>query len=227
MIIVANPGKPFELTVKGTPRRHVVLDTYADEIEKAYAAVERPTQMHLLRPVKFTHEGQSFQETITIFSNIAVTGSFISVVVFKIFHECHREVVGLQATWLRNTILHAISTTTVKVDSFVYSNPTICKLASYVEETARGSNPSTEKASNKSAGMQAMAHTYSTGVFGIFLLSACVLVSYARCCDIHNRVGPFPDSASIFGSNVSDITDISSPNRHPYRPIHWLIGCST
>lgn len=56
MIIVANPAKPFELTAKGTPRRHVVLEAYADEIEAVYEAVEQSSQAHLQPPSEFTQE---------------------------------------------------------------------------------------------------------------------------------------------------------------------------
>lgn len=53
MILVASPAKPFDLTAKGTPRRHVVLDTYAQEIHEAYMAVEHSSQSHIPPPVNY------------------------------------------------------------------------------------------------------------------------------------------------------------------------------
>ena len=40
MIIVANTSKPLQLTAKGTVRRQVMINEYADEIAAAYALVE-------------------------------------------------------------------------------------------------------------------------------------------------------------------------------------------
>ena len=36
MILIAHPEKPFAYTAKGTPRRHVIVKTYEDEIESLY-----------------------------------------------------------------------------------------------------------------------------------------------------------------------------------------------
>lgn len=50
MILVADSSKAFELTAKGTPRRHVVLESYEQEIREAYAAVEKSSQTYLQPP---------------------------------------------------------------------------------------------------------------------------------------------------------------------------------
>ena len=40
MIVLAAPSRPFQITAKGTPRRHAVLESYAQDIDAAYAAFE-------------------------------------------------------------------------------------------------------------------------------------------------------------------------------------------
>ncbi len=40
MILVSSPAKPFAFTAKGTPRRHIILADYANEIDAAYAHLE-------------------------------------------------------------------------------------------------------------------------------------------------------------------------------------------
>lgn len=40
MIIVSTASKPFEYTAKGTPRRQLIINSYAEEIKAAYAAVD-------------------------------------------------------------------------------------------------------------------------------------------------------------------------------------------
>jgi hypothetical protein len=36
MILIADPEKDFEFTLKGTPRRHSIIAAHSTEIEKAY-----------------------------------------------------------------------------------------------------------------------------------------------------------------------------------------------
>jgi hypothetical protein len=40
MIVLAAPSRPFQVTAKGTPRRHAVLESYAEDIDAAYAAFD-------------------------------------------------------------------------------------------------------------------------------------------------------------------------------------------
>jgi hypothetical protein len=53
MIIVASESKPFEYTPKGTPRRHVVLATYEEEIDAAYEAVDESSQTEVTAPARW------------------------------------------------------------------------------------------------------------------------------------------------------------------------------
>ncbi|KAF9459676.1 hypothetical protein BDZ94DRAFT_1284298 [Collybia nuda] len=161
MIIVANPKKPFELTAKGTPRRHVVLDAYAGEIEAAYDAVEQSSQVHLQPPSTFTPEATLLfirRALAEVMPKVPADGDDI----FQ--HGCD----SLQATWLRNTILHAIRVSALKVNTrtlpynFVYSNPTIRKLADYVVRVSQGAQPSVEGAHERAAAMKAMVQKYTS-----------------------------------------------------------------
>ncbi len=54
MITVTNPSKPFQYTAKGTPRRHVCLKEYADEIEEVYRKVEESSQVNVATPATWT-----------------------------------------------------------------------------------------------------------------------------------------------------------------------------
>ncbi|KAJ6541378.1 hypothetical protein B0H19DRAFT_1173050 [Mycena capillaripes] len=136
MVLVGNPAKPIELTVKGTPRRQAVLDAYAKEIEDLYLSVEDSFQKHLTAPVVF-------DPTSTL--------EFVRTVVVEVMRQLpgddedlfQRGCDSLQATWIRNSILRAA------VDSddvyykaiphnFVYSRPTIRLLAGMLVDLAAG-----------------------------------------------------------------------------------------
>ena len=56
MITVTDPSKPFQYTAKGTPRRHVSLDEYAEEIEELYKKVEESSQVDIPTPPAWTAE---------------------------------------------------------------------------------------------------------------------------------------------------------------------------
>lgn len=56
MIIVSKPSKPFELTSKMTPRRHVVIKTYTEEIEALYETVKNSAQEDIPAPEYWTAE---------------------------------------------------------------------------------------------------------------------------------------------------------------------------
>ncbi|KAJ6521257.1 hypothetical protein DFH09DRAFT_871257, partial [Mycena vulgaris] len=135
MIVVADPSKPIELTAKGTPRRKVVLETYKDEIQEAYATAEQSSQVHLTAP-----------ETYNAASSLSFVRSIVREVMPEIpgddedlfQHGCD----SLQATWIRNSILHALRTSQVEVRSiphdFVYSHPTTRLLGNFLTQVASG-----------------------------------------------------------------------------------------
>ena len=57
MITVTNPSKPFQYTAKGTPRRHVCLKDYTDEIEEVYHKIEESSQVNVATPEVWTDDG--------------------------------------------------------------------------------------------------------------------------------------------------------------------------
>ena len=59
MIIVTNPNKPLEFTPKGTPRRQVCLEAYAQEVDAVYLAVKDSSQTELVSPTRWTYETTS------------------------------------------------------------------------------------------------------------------------------------------------------------------------
>lgn len=56
MILIASTHKPFQYTAKLTPRRHVVIKMYEDEIEALYNAVDESSQGGITAPVQWTEE---------------------------------------------------------------------------------------------------------------------------------------------------------------------------
>ena len=50
MILITSPSKPFEFTMKGQPRRHIILRDYHDEIEALYKEVENSAQSEFAPP---------------------------------------------------------------------------------------------------------------------------------------------------------------------------------
>lgn len=50
MVLVTSPSKPFQYTVKGSPRRHIILQEYHDEIEALYKEVENSSQSEFSPP---------------------------------------------------------------------------------------------------------------------------------------------------------------------------------
>ncbi|KAG5729986.1 Linear gramicidin synthase subunit D [Termitomyces sp. T112] len=144
MILVATPSKPFQYTPKGTPRRHVILDSYEEEIDTIYQAIEESSQTDIPIPTHFD-EHTSLEFVRKAVENV-LTSRLLSDDDDFFQNGCD----SLQATWIRNTILHALrQLTKISVESipinFVYLNPSIRRLGAYL---AQISNPLTD---NKSA----------------------------------------------------------------------------
>lgn len=56
MITVSRPSKPFAYTAKGTPRRHVIIRMYEDEVSALYDAVEQSTQKDIDAPTSWEYD---------------------------------------------------------------------------------------------------------------------------------------------------------------------------
>ncbi|KAJ7242075.1 hypothetical protein C8J57DRAFT_1368382 [Mycena rebaudengoi] len=159
MILIAKPSKTVELTAKGTPRRQAVLAMYEDEIQDIYLAVKETSQTHLTTPEKYD----------------ALTSlKFVRSVVAEVMREMPSDdddlfqhgCDSLQATWIRNSILHAlrssrqIDTRTIP-HNFVYSYPTLRLLAEYITEIASGLGLEPEDISLRTVAMESMVQKYT------------------------------------------------------------------
>ncbi|EKM51198.1 uncharacterized protein PHACADRAFT_103930 [Phanerochaete carnosa HHB-10118-sp] len=161
MIIVSSPAKPFTYTAKGTPRRPAIINEYQPEIEALYATVDETTQAHLLPPRSWTlpHAIEFVRSTVQ---------EVMTRYVLDTDDLFQKGCDSLQATWIRNSILHALRQTT-RVNSravpsnFVYQNSSISRLAQYVSSLAGTETPSDDIVDGKQriAAMHAMVQKYS------------------------------------------------------------------
>ncbi|TCD61559.1 putative NRPS-like protein biosynthetic cluster [Steccherinum ochraceum] len=159
MVLVASPSKPVEYTSKLTPRRGATLNAYAEEIEAIYTAVENSNQADIPPPAAWD-EASTLEYVRALISKVLKNPATDTDDIFQ------RGCDSLQATWIRNSILHALrngSDVDVRKipNNFVYEHPTIDGLAKFL--SAHASNdldvPSVE---DKVAAMLAMAHKYTT-----------------------------------------------------------------
>ncbi|KLO07028.1 acetyl-CoA synthetase-like protein [Schizopora paradoxa] len=129
MILVSKQIKPFAFTAKGTVRRQVTLNDYADEIDELYSSVDRTTALDIAPPALWTPE-----------ELIALARKVVGGVMAKPMGDdddfFHHGCDSLQAAWMRNTILtmlsHAPNLDIRDIPmNFVYSYPTISGLTNY------------------------------------------------------------------------------------------------
>ncbi|KAJ7452161.1 hypothetical protein B0H11DRAFT_1742224 [Mycena galericulata] len=161
MILVADPSKPIELTAKGAPRRNAVLDMYQDEIRVVYGAVDESSQAHLTAPDEY---------------DFTASLKFMRRVVGEVMHEMPGDdddifqhgCDSLQATWIRNSILHAFRSSQ-RVDmkavpnNFVYRYPTLRLLADLFSGLALGAGSKPEESMWRADAMRAMVRQYTGG----------------------------------------------------------------
>ncbi|KAI0350525.1 acetyl-CoA synthetase-like protein [Trametes cingulata] len=162
MITVTKPNKPFQYTAKGTPRRHVSLAEYAEEIEELYRKVEESSQVDVQLPPSWTD---------------GAVREYVRGVVTKVLRApdigdeddlFQQGCDSLQATWIRNTILHAVrATTSISTHdvplNFVYANPTIASLSAFLRGLISGQvvDQDAERAARLSQ-MQELVRKYGT-----------------------------------------------------------------
>ncbi|KAI0313071.1 acetyl-CoA synthetase-like protein [Amylostereum chailletii] len=138
MILVTDPGKPLLMTPKGTPQRRTCLEAYQQEIENLYHNIENVSQLDIQLPKTWT------AKSTLGFVRENVQGVMKARVkdeddLFQ--HGCD----SLQATWIRNTVIHALRVSTkVSVHqlplTFVYSHPSIRALSTFLYRVIQG-NP--------------------------------------------------------------------------------------
>ncbi|KAI0769291.1 acetyl-CoA synthetase-like protein [Trametes elegans] len=160
MITVTKPDKPFQYTAKGTPRRHVSLADYAEEIETLYTRVEETTQIDVPTPASWTDD--SVRDYVRGVVKQVLKAPSISDDDDLFQQGCD----SLQATWIRNTILHAVRTTTKLSthdvpQNFVYSYPTIASLGGFLGGliAGKGVDKDAERA-ERLAQMKALVEKY-------------------------------------------------------------------
>ena len=56
MILVTHPDRPFQLTGKGTPRRHVSIKEYDEEISALYKQVEESAEVEVAPPAEWSED---------------------------------------------------------------------------------------------------------------------------------------------------------------------------
>ncbi|KAL1938320.1 hypothetical protein VTO73DRAFT_11771 [Trametes versicolor] len=161
MITVTSPSKPFQFTAKGTPRRHVSLAEYAAEVDELYRRVDESSQVDVQTPNEWSTD---------------TVPEYVRAVVKKVMRATdfgdeddlfQQGCDSLQATWIRNTILHAVRTTT-KVSThdvpgnFVYLHPTIAGLSTFLHGLVSGKSidKNAERA-ERLAQMKALVEKYS------------------------------------------------------------------
>lgn len=135
MVMVSLPHKPFTYTAKNTARRQAIIHDYQVEIDTLYTMVEESAQTELTPPAVWDLDN---------------TTTFIRTVVNKILKSpvtddediFQRGCDSLQATWIRNSVLHALRAS-ANVDTrripvnFVYQYPSVSALTPFVMGYAR------------------------------------------------------------------------------------------
>ncbi|KAI8996302.1 acetyl-CoA synthetase-like protein [Trametes punicea] len=137
MIMVTSPNKPLEYTAKGTPRRQVCIAAYSEEIDALYKRVEESSQIELGPPRDWAPE---------------TTREYVAGVVRKVMKNdeikdeddiFQQGCDSLQATWIRNTLIHALRVApNVNVhdipSNFVYAYPSIAALSLFLSSLIAG-----------------------------------------------------------------------------------------
>ncbi|KAI0058351.1 acetyl-CoA synthetase-like protein [Artomyces pyxidatus] len=162
MILVSNPSKPFEYTAKGTPRRPTIIAAYKQEIDELYEIVEDSSQTDVELPSDWTPV-ETLQFMRSIVQRVMKRSVEDNTDLFQ--EGCD----SLQATLIRNSILHALrKSTKIPVhgiaNNFVYNNSTISSLCTFVLKLISQSHgQEDDEISAKLHAMKQMVEKYSTG----------------------------------------------------------------
>ncbi|KDQ23277.1 hypothetical protein PLEOSDRAFT_1068285 [Pleurotus ostreatus PC15] len=160
MVLVSSPAKPFEFTAKGTPRRHIIIDAYANEIGAAYDQLEEASEEDIPLP-DLSSEGDCLSFVRTVVANVMRRTPADDDDIFQ--NGCD----SLQATWIRNSLLRSLSTVdndTIKSMpvNFVYLHPSIERLAIYITNlTNHSSDSEAQRTEDTTSEMEAMVEKYS------------------------------------------------------------------
>lgn len=179
MVLVSIPAKPFEFTAKGTPRRHIIIDAYANEIDVAYGRLEEASEEDIPLP-DLTSEVDCLSFVRTVVAKVMRRTPADDDDIFQngcdrcgpvsCCHSSHEKIdciSSLQATWIRNSLLRSLSTVdNVTIKSvpvnFVYLHPSIRRLAKYLTNlTNHSSDSEAQRTEDTISEMEAMVEKYS------------------------------------------------------------------
>ncbi|KAF7348966.1 NRPS-like enzyme [Mycena venus] len=145
MIVLATPSRPFQLTTKGTLRRHAILEDYAQEIDAAYVASDRPAapagpQVHgklsvndvleIVRGQVHTYVRPSISDNENLFD--AGADSLLAA-------RIRRGIIQVLGGRIPEMVVQALP------DDVVFTSPTIAQLASFVYGIGIGASAVTDK----------------------------------------------------------------------------------
>ncbi|KAA1476420.1 acetyl-CoA synthetase-like protein [Dentipellis sp. KUC8613] len=131
MILTTRPSTPFEYTAKGSPRRHVSLGAYSGEIDALYADADADASLT---------DADSERVDADVDLRGAVRGVVARVMRRRVADDEDLFQAGcdsLQATWIRNSLSHAIRTTPTPTPAalphdVVYTHPSVGALADFI-----------------------------------------------------------------------------------------------
>ncbi|THH09834.1 hypothetical protein EW145_g1728 [Phellinidium pouzarii] len=148
MIIITKPSKPFEYTPKGNPRRHVSVALYNEEIDQVYAAVEAQADSGPSPPANWNLE-DSLEYVRTLVARVLKNSVRDEDDLFEFGCD------SLQATWIRNSIIHAFRQTSTPTDgvgsSFVFEYPSVALLGQEITRIAQSRDKSTVRLNRRGA----------------------------------------------------------------------------
>ncbi|KAK0472519.1 NRPS-like enzyme [Armillaria novae-zelandiae] len=156
MVIIANPAKPFEFTVKGTLRRKAVLKAYEEEIEALYKNVDEVSHADVVIPQLWT------LKNVTIMVRDIVTAVFER----KIGDAEDIFLAGgdsLTATSIRNSLLRALRKAKVVPvavirglpHNFVFDLPSIAAMSAFIHGIVVGARAAQGTGSSAEADAEA------------------------------------------------------------------------
>ncbi|KAJ7606318.1 male sterility protein-domain-containing protein [Mycena rosella] len=193
MMLIASPSKPIELTPERNPPSSSDDRLVRERIQEVYAAVDESSQTHLTAPEDYD-PSSSLEFVRSIVAEVMVEMPGDDEDIFQ--HGCD----SLQATWIRNSILHALRNSArinIKAvpSTFVYSHPTLRLLADMLVRLASGNGaevrPGLSAASRKLRGpkMQAVLVTGTTGALGSHVIAQLLALPDISTVYAFNRPG--------------------------------------
>ncbi|EJF61432.1 acetyl-CoA synthetase-like protein [Dichomitus squalens LYAD-421 SS1] len=130
MITVTDASKPFSLTSKGTPRRHLCLHEYREEIYRVYDKIDSYALGGI--PLPRSWDKQSVNAYVRSVVLEAMNVPWIKDEDNLLQHGCD----SLRANWIRSTLARALETAHEHAPyiphNLVYAYPTIGDLTTYV-----------------------------------------------------------------------------------------------